>query len=162
MIVSDSGPLIAFGTIGRLDLLETLFRRVLIPDAVFHEVVVAGRGRPGYRVVAASAWLERRSLADRGPLARLPSNIHAGEREAILLAHTLELPLLIDERRGRRFAGSIGVEVFGSLRVLVEAYQRGIVDDAAALAERMVASGYWISPALRSTLTKESLSTPDH
>ena len=52
--------------------------------------------------------------------------------------------------------------MFGSLRVLVEAYQRGIVDDAAALAERMVASGYWISPALRSTLTKESLSTPDH
>ncbi len=158
MIVSDSGPLIAFGKIGRLNLLETLFRRVLIPDAVFHEVVVAGRGRPGSRNVAKSAWLERRPLTDRAPLAQLPSNIHAGEREAILLAHTLGLPLLIDERRGRSFAGSIGVEVFGSLRVLVEAYRRGIIDDAAALAEQMVVSGYWISPALRSTLTKESLS----
>jgi len=153
VIVSDSGPLIAFGNIGRLDLLETLFRRVLIPDAVFHEVVVAGRGRPGYQNVAASSWLEHRPLTDRAALARFPSNIHAGEREAILLAHTLGLPLLIDERRGRRFAGSIGVEVFGSLRVLVEAHRQGIIDDAAALAEQMVASGYWISPALLSTLT---------
>lgn len=158
MIVADSGPLIAFARIGRLDLLETLFRRVLIPDAVFHEVVVAGRGRPGSQNVAASSWLERRPLTDRASLARLPPNIHAGEREAILLAHTMGLPLLIDERRGRRFAEGIGVEVFGSLRVLVAAYRRGIIADAAVVAEEMVASGYWISPALRSTLTKEILS----
>lgn len=54
MIVSNSAPLIAFGRVGRLDILEQVFDRVLILHAVFHEVV-EGSGRPGSQDVAASS-----------------------------------------------------------------------------------------------------------
>ena len=153
MIVADSGPLIAFSRIGRLDILENLFDRVLIPDAVFHEVVVEGMGRPGARDVATSVWIERRPVEDRPVSEQIPEALHAGERDAISLAQALGLTLLIDERRGRRHSESVGVEVFGSLRALVEACRQGIIDDARILAEAMIESGYWLDRNLLSSLS---------
>ena len=157
MIVADSGPLIAFSRIGRLDILKNLFDRVLVPDAVFHEVVVEGMGRPGAQDVATSVWIERRPVKDRSASEQVSEALHAGERDAISLAQVLGLTLLIDERRGRRHAECVGVEVFGSLRVLVEARRRGIIDNARILAEAMIESGYWLDRNLLS-----SLSRPNH
>ena len=42
MIVSDSSPLISLVRIGELDLLHRLYNELLIPQAVWHEVVVKG------------------------------------------------------------------------------------------------------------------------
>jgi predicted nucleic acid-binding protein len=153
VIVSDSGPLIAFSRIGLLDILELLFDRVLIPSAVYHEVVVHGRGRSGFHEVATHPWIQSRSVTDLVVLEQIPRGIHVGEREAIVLARELALPLLIDERRGRRFALSLGVKVFGSLRVVAEAHRQGVISDTASVAEAMIDSGYWIDPHLLSTLT---------
>ncbi len=40
MIVADTGPLIAFLQIGRLDLLQQVMGTVVIPEAVYEELVV--------------------------------------------------------------------------------------------------------------------------
>jgi len=50
-----------------------------------------------------------------------------GEREAIALARELGAALLVDEREARREAGRLGVRYFGSLGVLKEAKDRGII-----------------------------------
>jgi predicted nucleic acid-binding protein len=47
IVVSDSSPLIALARIRRLNILTSLFDRILIPNEVHHEVTVAGRGLPG-------------------------------------------------------------------------------------------------------------------
>jgi uncharacterized protein len=47
IVVSNSSPLIALARIGRLSLLASLYKRILIPAEVQHEVTVAGRGLPG-------------------------------------------------------------------------------------------------------------------
>ena len=41
LVVSDSGPLIYLGTIGRLDPLNRLYDEVVVPVEVFGEVTVA-------------------------------------------------------------------------------------------------------------------------
>lgn len=146
MIVSDSGPIIAFSKIGRLDILRLLFGRVLIPDAVHDEVVVRGMGRPGADAVARSSWIERRAPMNVDVMSELPKRIHTGEREAIALAYELGMPLLIDERRGRQAAGNIGVAVIGILGVLAEARREEIVEDIAPLVQTILDSGYWVSP----------------
>ena len=43
IVVSDTTPLISLLKINRLDLLERLFGKVFIPDAVFHELTVDER-----------------------------------------------------------------------------------------------------------------------
>jgi predicted nucleic acid-binding protein len=39
MIVADSGPIIVFARIGRLDLLRQVVGELIIPDAVYEELV---------------------------------------------------------------------------------------------------------------------------
>ena len=46
-VISNSSPLINFAALGRFTLLRELYRTIVIPDAVYHEVVVAGQGQPG-------------------------------------------------------------------------------------------------------------------
>jgi uncharacterized protein len=46
IVISNSSPLINFGALGRLDILQTLYGSLFIPEAVYHEIVVAGRHYP--------------------------------------------------------------------------------------------------------------------
>jgi predicted nucleic acid-binding protein len=72
---------------------------LLIPDAVYEEIVVKKGGMPGAAEVAQSAWIQRAALAERSMLDSLPSFLHEGEREAIALATEREAQLLVDEIR---------------------------------------------------------------
>ena len=68
IVVSDSSPLIALARISRLDLLRSLYERILIPAEVHHEVTVAGRELPGGREVRMADWIQvvrRRSPGDQ-------------------------------------------------------------------------------------------------
>ena len=42
MIVADAGPIIAFARIGRLALLQQVVGELMVPDAVYEELVVTG------------------------------------------------------------------------------------------------------------------------
>jgi len=47
VVIADSSCLIGLSKIGKLQILHDLFGTVLIPEKVYQEVVVSGRGRPG-------------------------------------------------------------------------------------------------------------------
>jgi predicted nucleic acid-binding protein len=135
IVVSDSSPLIALARIRRLDLLASLFERILIPTEVHHEVTVAGRGLPGAEEVKSTAWIEVR--APRGPaevsVERACEGLGAGERATILLAKSLAAGLtLLDEWRARRIAQKVGLSVAGCLAVLETGARKGLVPDLRA------------------------------
>lgn len=44
IVVSNSSLVIALSRIGRLDILASFYKRILIPAEVHHEVTVDGRG----------------------------------------------------------------------------------------------------------------------
>ena len=71
-----------------------------------------------------------------------------GEAEAITLAKERNLPILLDERKGRRIAKSLGVRVEGSLGLLVRAKRRGLVSSVRELIKRMLLRGYYLSREL--------------
>ena len=148
MIVSDSGPIIAFSRIGRLDILKSLFGQIVVPMGVYEELVTKGKGRPGSAEVSRSTWIQRREVRNRENIEEFSTSLHRGEREAIVLAHEIGVPLLIDERRGRRTAAAMGVVVIGSLTILAEAHREGIIKDTASLIHDMLDSGYWIDPEI--------------
>lgn len=64
MIVADTGPIIVFARIGRLALLQQVVETVIIPDAVYDELVIGGRGRPGADAISQSEWIQRESIGD--------------------------------------------------------------------------------------------------
>ena len=86
MIVSDAGPIIVFARIGCLSLLREVTDSLLIPDAVYDEIVVKKGGMPGAAEVAQAAWIQKASVSNRSTIDGLPNVLHEGEREAIALA----------------------------------------------------------------------------
>ena len=70
IVVADASPLIAMARIGKLDLLRAVFGQLLVPDAVWREVVEAGVEKAGTTDVVAANWIERRSILDSASAAR--------------------------------------------------------------------------------------------
>src|SRR4030095_759750 len=127
MIVADSRPIIVFCRIRRLGLLHDVAGVLMIPEAVYEELVGRGHNRPGAAEVAQGIWIHRKTVNDAAAVAHLPRLLHAGEREAIILATELNAQLFIDETRGRELAIARGLEVLGSLRILGEAKRDGLI-----------------------------------
>jgi uncharacterized protein len=144
MIVADSGPMIAFARLGRLDLLRQVVEALIIPDAVYEELVGRGTARPGAQEVMQGEWIHRRTVTDRDAVTQLPRVLHAGEREAIVLARELQAQLFIDEQRGRDIARAQDLEVVGILRIFADAKQRGLIPAVRPLVTELLAIGYWM------------------
>ena len=71
-----------------------------------------------------------------------------GERSALALSLARDCDVLIDERRGRLAAEAAGLNVVGTLGLLVRARQLGLVGPVRPLAERLLNGGYPLSQSL--------------
>ena len=82
------------------------------------------------------------------------SRLHAGEREAILLAEHLNAELVVlDEKAARRTAASRGLRVTGTLGILKAAAERGLVDLPVAV-EHLKQTNFRASPRLLQLLLR--------
>jgi predicted nucleic acid-binding protein len=129
--VSDASPLIALARIGRLNLLKSLFGRVLIPDAVYQEVVVSGTGLPGANEVRDAEWIETYSGPDAvSYLAAESARLGEGEAATIRLAKQLSADIaILDDAKARRVALAAGLTITGSIGILELGFRRGLVKD---------------------------------
>lgn len=57
IVVSDASPLISLAVIGHLELLKHLYERVLIPEAVYHELTGSDAELPGASAVRTLEWI---------------------------------------------------------------------------------------------------------
>ncbi|NJD54531.1 MAG: hypothetical protein FIB07_16930 [Candidatus Methanoperedens sp.] len=125
MIVSNSGPLIHLAKVGRIELLKYLFGKVIIPDEVKLEVVDRGKKEGmgdafliesefenGWVVTEKSSNNKVRNIAES-------AGMDIGEAAVIMLARRKKCPVLIDDLAARRFAAGLGLEVVGSIGVLL-------------------------------------------
>ncbi len=137
VVVCDTTPLIALAWLGQLDLLPALFVAVHVPQAVHSEVHHSPQA-VGASELEAVPWLVVTPVSDRLAVEMLLDQLDVGESEAIVLAHELQAGLLLmDERRGRRRAMQSGLTVAGTLGILVQARQQGLVGPLHPLLERL-------------------------
>lgn len=92
LVVVNSTPIITLSLIDRLNLLDQLYARVVIPSAVHREVLAGGQERPGAAALASLSWIEIRDLEDPGR-ASLLSDLDRGEAEVIATAQELAADL---------------------------------------------------------------------
>lgn len=110
IIVSDTSPILNLAVIGQLHLLPKLYGTVVVPQAVYTEIVIRGTGQIGAMEVAQANWIECKQIANRPLVTSLEGELDIGEAEAIVLAVELkDVLLLIDERKGRIVANRLGV-----------------------------------------------------
>jgi len=154
IVIADANPIIFLSTLGKLDLLRKLYDRVLIPRAVYGEVVVQGEGQPGSRELKQADWIEVVEVPEDHVLrGALLEDLDAGESEAIVLAVEMHAGLIImDERRGRRVAQNMGLVVRGTLGVLVEARRKRLVPAITPLLDQLLSEGFRASKTVIAAL----------
>jgi len=149
--VVNSTPLIALAITGYLSVLDSLFEQVFVPVSVYEEVVLQGENRPGAEAVAQADWLTVIAPERPVPLPVELLQIDRGEQDVILLAQAIEADwVLIDEKLARRIASSLGLQVKGSVGVLLIACRVGLISREAATkaVEDLVSSSVRLNPRL--------------
>lgn len=111
IVVSDTSPIMNLAAVGRLELLERVFGRVVVPSAVRQELSAMGSAASGLASIEGLSWVEARDVENRTLVDALLLELDPGEAEAIALAVELRAGLLLmDERRGRRAASALGLK----------------------------------------------------
>ena len=118
LIISDSTTVITLLNIGRLDVLKNIFSLVYIPQKVYDEVVIEEK------IVLEKEFFVVKEISDKNLYTLLSKSLDAGECEAIVLAKEMELSLIIDEKKGRKIASNLGVNIFGFIGLLVLNYKK--------------------------------------
>lgn len=139
MTVSNSGPLIHLAKIDRLKLLKELFGEVIIPEDVKLEVVDRGKDEGAADAFLIEGEIENgwilidRSNDEKSKKIAESAGIEIGEASAIMLAKRKDCPVLIDDLAARRFAIGLGLEVVGSIGVLMRSAKMGKISKRDAL-----------------------------
>ena len=141
--VVNSSVLITLSSIGQLRLLQHRFTGgVLIPDAVWDEVVETGSGRPGALEVQTASWIQRRRVRDQDYVKLLRTELDAGEAEAIALAREERAEvILLDEKEARRVARRLGMRVLGTVGLLIWARREGSLPNLRELLQTLQEQG---------------------
>ena len=149
IVVSDASVLIGLSAIDRLIVLQALFGELLIPEAVYREIVRDGKGRPGEQQVRAAMWIRCRADTDLSLSADLQTKLDHGEAEAITLAVEVGADiLLMDERRGRQLAKAHGLRPLGTVGVLLRARQVGLIGSLQADLDALMRVGFRVGQAI--------------
>ncbi len=144
-IVMDAGPLILLAKIDGLSILTALPFVYVAPKNVARELAVGPLfGHPPVD----APWLEVCDLREPLPsYARM--TLDDGEAAVIQLALEQGIQYVcLDDRRGRRLAKALGLEVVGLLGILTRARRMGIITSLKPYIDKLKHAGARYSPKL--------------
>ena len=143
MVIGDSSALVALAVVNQLELLEKLYDKLYIPEAVFNEVTQIGKPQSDKLRQFLQGKVKRVDLT----LTQL--GLGLGELEAITLYKKLDADvLLIDDNRAKKYASLNGVNVIGSLGILIKAKEQGYIDKVKPFLDDIQKSEVYISKKL--------------
>ncbi len=146
-LVSDATALIVLAKSGQQNLLKHLFTSIWIPSTVSLEITT----KADHDI---SVWddpfFSIQKAVNDDLYHSLLVILDPGESEAIALAAREGMPLLIDEKKGRNIARSLGITVIGLVGILLALRKRGVLDmdQTRALIDEAVQNGFRLSDTL--------------
>ena len=146
LVILNNTPLVALWVLGRLDLLRDLYGEVTIPTAVRDEFLAVERDARE-AALASAPWIKAATL--RHPQRALVyTGLDEGEAEVLALAEETGGLVVMDERKGRRYAKRLELPLTGTLGILIFAKERGIILSVADALTALQAAGLRLEPTL--------------
>lgn len=160
IVVSDTTPIISLLKIGQLNLLEKLFQRVMIPEAVYYELTSDGRFQSEAEQIQDSVFIEKVKVTQTKyvELLRRATGLDIGESEAIIYTDENHAELLLmDEAKGRQVAKQMGLKIMGTVGILLAAHEEGLLrkEEILQCLDILRNSGRHISEALYEQLIEK-------
>lgn len=162
-MVSNSSALIYLSKLGKLELLQKLFKEIIIPREVFNEIVERGKKEKiADALVVEDAinqgWLKIINCKVDERLLKFAPELDLGEVEVISLAREIKLDLvIIDDASARRISESFGFNTKGTIYVLLKAFKKGLItqDEIKTLLDKLVFAGFRLSPEVYLKVLRE-------
>lgn len=129
--ISDATALICLAKISELPLLEALGAEIIIAQSVMDEIDQKDDGVSAQ--IRNHALFSTQSALNRKLFEELTLFLDPGESESIIIAKERNIPLLIDERKGRVMAQEMGVKVIGTVGLIALAFKKGHIDSSKAM-----------------------------
>ena len=150
-VVANTTPLIALADIGQLELLYHLYGEILIPAAVMDEI----ESEPARTLVTNATWIKQISINDAERKTLFKARLHAGEVEVILLAEDEKADLVImDDNSAKKTAKYLGLNVTGTLGVLLKAKQTGKIQTVKPLIQQLIDNGLYVDEQTKQMVLK--------
>jgi len=155
IVVADTSPINYLILINEIGVLESLYRRVLIPHSVYAELVRPAAPEPVRKWMEfPPTWIELRTPSSGFDAAL--GRLNVGERDAILLASELHANrLIVDDLQGRQEAEKRGLRVTGTVGVLAEAAAVGVIHNLADVLHRLQETNFFIAPGILERVLKK-------
>jgi predicted nucleic acid-binding protein len=152
-VIVNSSPLQYLHQVGQLGLLQKLFERIIVPDAVAAEIAAGRRLGVSLPEPEALEWIDLRSPASRaGGL--LSWDLGAGESAVLSLA--LEHPgswVVLDDKLARQAAVHLNLPLLGTAGILLRAKDAGHLRAVKPVLNQFAALGFRLTPeTMRSIL----------
>jgi len=143
--ITNTSLLLYLYRVGALEWLPRLFSKIWTPSAVMIELREGQR--KGYDVPNPDDydWLK---IVDPASVPSEWLTLDLGLGEIAVMALALENPervVLLDDALARQIAQAAGLEVWGTLRVILEAKSRGLTESVKPVVKRLAEAGMWIS-----------------
>jgi hypothetical protein len=147
LVVSNSSPLIALARIQRLDLIPAVLHSVRIPPAVAREIA------PSIPVLP--HWVSVQPPLDQRSVLTSRARLGDGERQAIALAIEVGASaILVDDRPARRLAQEAGLNVIGTLGLVLDAKRTGIIANVRPELDKLLETSFFLSEQLYNQLLR--------
>ena len=152
-VISNTTPILSLLKIDKLNILYELYGSVSIPQAVFDEIE-SGNEKEFYTDLSKIPWISIESIRVPNPKLYL-FDLDAGEAEVLILAKEQKADLVIlDEIMGRRYAKYLGLNLTGTLGVLLKAKEQGLIEAISPLLYELTQKSSWLNPKLISDVLK--------
>lgn len=145
--VINASPIILYARIGRLNVIERLAPRVIIPATVIEEIQ-AGIRKDG-TVKDVTAW----ALQYQQPDISIPTTVERwdlgqGESQVISFCLQGERWAVLDDRMARRCISAHGLKMIGSLGMILRARKLGLIDAARPWVYKLKDEGMYVEVSL--------------
>ncbi|MBU0765527.1 MAG: DUF3368 domain-containing protein [Bacteroidetes bacterium] len=139
IIVSDTSCVVLLDKIGNLDLLKSFFGKITITPEVAEEF-----GKP------LQDWIRVENCPHHSYKRVLQSALGKGEASAIALClDQYETGLVIlDDLKARRFALELGLNITGTIGILIAAKQNGLIKSVKPILQQIMETNFRISEEL--------------
>ena len=130
IIISDTTPIISLLKANQLELLQKLYKTVLVPRTVYRELTE----NPAYikeaEIIKNVDFLSVVTIENMKSVEVLRSvtGLDEGESEALIMYDEQKADLLLmDEHKGRNVAKQLKVRYIGTAGILMPAYDKGMI-----------------------------------
>jgi predicted nucleic acid-binding protein len=155
-VVVNASPLIVLFKADLAHLLPRVFTEVLVPGAVWDEVIGGGPKDMAAQGLLTIDWAKRVEVATVDPVI-LAWNLGQGESEvlSVALSHS-GYQAVIDDAAARRCARTIQVPMLGTGAVLVLAKRRGLIPSVESSLQELRDAGLWLSDEIVTFLIQQA------